>query len=129
MNDLELYNEIGKNIKKRRKSLNITQEKLAEITNYSLSFIANIESRTYQSFSISALNNIATALETNITNLLPNDTLYLTKSRKIKCPYCRYETLIPKEINKLLTYIEDLTKGEIKLTCPDCQKKFPLKKS
>ena len=49
-NALELYNIIGQNIKKRRKSLGITQEKLAELTNYSLSFIANIESRTLQSF-------------------------------------------------------------------------------
>lgn len=58
-NDNKLYNIIGTNIKKRRKNLGITQEKLAELTNYSLSFIANIESRTYQSFSIAALNNIA----------------------------------------------------------------------
>ena len=72
-NDEELYNLIGEKIKKRRKSLGITQEKLAEITHYSLSFIANIESKTYQTFSITALNNIANALNTTILNLIPKD--------------------------------------------------------
>ena len=71
--DEELYNLIGEKIKNRRKSLGITQEKLAEITHYSLSFIANIESKTYQTFSITALNNIANALNTTFLNLIPKD--------------------------------------------------------
>ena len=124
MNDLELYNEIGKNIQKRRKELHLTQEKLSEITNYSLSFIANIESRTYQSFSISALNNIAKALNTNMINLLPKYSLDDIKSKNIKCEYCNYEMEIPKELNKILANIHDLTKGKIKLTCPKCNKKI-----
>ena len=47
-----IYNTIGKLIKKERKKKGITQEELALLTNYSLSFIANIESNTYQSFSL-----------------------------------------------------------------------------
>ncbi len=125
-NDLELYNIIGKNIKKRRKNLGITQEKLAELTNYSLSFIANIESRTYQSFSISALNNIAKALNTNMLNLLPKDNKEIIKNKEIKCEYCNYHTEIPIELIKILNNIHELTSKKIKLTCPKCNKKILL---
>lgn len=124
--DLELYNLIGKKIKNRRHSLGITQEKLAEITHYSLSFIANIESRTYQTFSISALNNIAKALNTNILNLLPNEK-DMEKEKiqnKLKCGYCNYDTEIPIEFIKLMNCIKEVTNKKIKLTCPKCHKKI-----
>lgn len=124
--DFELYNLIGKKIKARRKSLGITQEKLAEITHYSLSFIANIESRTYQSFSITALNNIAKALNTSILELLPKEN-EIEKSQvttKIKCGYCEYNTEIPIELIKLMNSINDITHKKIKLTCPKCHKKI-----
>lgn len=124
--DLELYNLIGKKIKARRKSLGITQEKLAEITHYSLSFIANIESRTYQSFSITALNNIAKALNTSILELLPKEN-EIEKSQiitKIKCEYCEYNTEIPIELVKLMNSINEITHKKIKLTCPKCHKKI-----
>ncbi len=122
--DLELYNEIGKNIAKRRKNLGITQEKLAMLTNYSLSFIANIESKTYQSFSISALNNIAKALNTNMIALLPKDTFKYLNNKHIKCEYCNYNTDIPIEIIKLLNNIHEITNRKILLTCPNCNKKI-----
>ena len=93
--DEELYNLIGEKIKNRRKSLGITQEKLAEITHYSLSFIANIESKTYQTFSITALNNIANALNTTILNLIPKDG-ELENTTKVRYYYIR----VPEEVNK-----------------------------
>jgi len=123
-NDLELYNVIGKNIKKRRKSLGITQEKLAEITHYSLSFIANIESRTYQSFSISALNNIAKALNTNILSLLPKENEIKKPQTTIECENCHYKVILPIEITKLIESIKEITNKKISLTCPKCQKKI-----
>lgn len=124
LNEQDLYNEIGKKIKENRKKQGITQEKLAELTNYSLSFIANIESRTYQSFSISALNNIAKALNTSMLNLLPDEKLLLTKITEIKCEYCNYRAEIPIEISKLLESIKEITHQKIKLTCPKCNKKI-----
>lgn len=124
LNEQELYNEIGKKIKKRRKSLGITQEKLAELTNYSLSFIANIESKTYQSFSISALNNIAKALNTSMLNLLPDEKTFLSKTEEIKCGYCDYQTEIPIEISRLLHSVKEITNQKLKLTCPKCNKKI-----
>lgn len=124
--DLDLYNIIGEKIKNRRHSLGITQEKLAEITHYSLSFIANIESRTYQTFSISALNNIAKALNTNILNLLPeeNEIANYNANSKIQCGYCEYTAEMPIELIKLMNSIKDITHKKIKLTCPKCHKKI-----
>ncbi len=119
-----LYNEIGKKIKIMRKKRGITQEKLADITNYSLSFIANIESNTYQAFSISALNNIAKALNTSMCNLLPNENLINKLNNKIKCNFCNYETTLPYELVKLLLTIEEISQKKIRLTCPKCQKKI-----
>ena len=123
MNDIELYNEIGKNIKKARHNLGITQEKLAELTNYSLSFIANIESNTYQAFSISALNNISKVLNTNMASLLPKEN-YKLKELAFKCAYCSYNCKIPLEVSNLLQNIKDLTNKKIRLTCPICHKKI-----
>ncbi len=118
-----LYNEIGKKIKARRKELKLTQEDLAELTNYSYSFISNIESRTYQAFSISAFNNIAKALNTHMKNLLPDENDLITNN-KIKCEYCNFNMEMPYEIMKLLQSIKDITKKNTKLTCPKCQKKI-----
>ena len=99
---------------------------MAEITHYSLSFIANIESKTYQTFSITALNNIANALNTTILNLITKDgELEKFKTNtKIKCEYCNYDTEIPIELIKLMHNIKDITNKKIKLTCPKCHKKI-----
>ncbi len=124
--DKELYNEIGKNIKKRRKKLGLTQDKLAEITNYSPSFIANIESNTYQSFSINALYNIAKALNTNMINLLPKYGIeHLNK--EIKCEYCHKKIELPIEIMKLIVNISEITNKKLKMTCPKCHKSIYFK--
>ena len=118
-----LYNEIGKKIKLRRKEIGITQENLALLTSYSHSFIANIESNTYQAFSISALNNIAKALKTNMKSLLP-DEKGIVNNNITKCEYCNFTMEIPSEIIKLLTVIKEIGYKNINLTCPKCQKKI-----
>ena len=122
MNNEIIYNEIGKLIKKERRKKGITQEELASLTNYSLSFIANIESNTYQSFSIHTLYNIANTLNTSVYNLLPD--------RKLICENCKYNVDIPKEIGKFLKEICKQEK-ELNFTCPNCHKykiKFQEKK-
>lgn len=123
-NDLDLYNLIGEKIKNKRKNLGITQEKLAEMTHYSLSFIANIESRTYQTFSITALNNIAKALNTSILNLLPEEKELIKPNKKIECNHCKYSAVLPIELVKLLNCMKDITNKKIVLTCPKCHKKI-----
>lgn len=62
-----IYNVIGKNIKKYRKEKGFTQRKLAETLLLSESFIAKLESETYQSISIDTLEQIAIVLGVNIT--------------------------------------------------------------
>lgn len=62
-----IYNIIGKNIKKYRNKKGITQRKLAETLLLSESFIAKLESATYQSISIDTLEQIAFVLEIHIT--------------------------------------------------------------
>ena len=126
MEELELYNEIGKNIKNKRKELGITQEELAKLTNYSVSFIANIESITFQSFSIAALNNIAKALHTNMISLLPKVSNYEIIRKKLKCEHCKYETEIPIELSDFLKSIKEITHKKVRLTCPTCNKKIVI---
>ena len=63
-----IYNVIGKNIKKYRKEKGFTQRKLAETLLLSESFIAKLESDTYQTISIDTLEQIAIFLNVDITN-------------------------------------------------------------
>jgi len=122
-NEIELYNEIGKKIKEQRKKMGITQEQLADLTHYSDSFIANIESNTFQSFSISALYTIARSLNTTMKNLLP-DYIESTKENYIlNCEYCKNSVEIPLELAKLITDIEKINEKKLKFTCPKCHKK------
>ena len=118
MDNKIIYNEIGKLIKKERKKQGITQEELASLTNYSLSFIANIESNTYQSFSIHTLYNLANALNISIHNLLPDKDALIKKDYKLICNNCKYNVSIPKEIGKFLENSINNT-----FTCPICEKK------
>lgn len=62
-----IYNVIGKNIKKYRKKTGMTQKELAESLLLSESFIAKLESITYQTISIDTLEQIALKLNTHIS--------------------------------------------------------------
>lgn len=116
-----IYKEIGKLVKKERRKKGITQEKLAELTSYSLSFIANIESNTHQSFSIHTFYNIANALNTSIHNLIPDKPI-TKKEYQLYCSNCKYIVSIPKELGKLTEDITTITK-DLTFTCPNCEKK------
>lgn len=70
-----IYNVIGKNIKKYRKRKGLTQRKLAEILLLSESFIAKLESETYQTISIDTLEQIANILEIEIVDLFDKNIL------------------------------------------------------
>ena len=123
MDNESIYNEIGKLIKKERKKKGITQEKLAELTSYSLSFIANIESNTHQTFSIHTLYNIANTLNIPISNLIPTREEIQIRSYKLICECCSYNISISKEIGKLLEDIEKITQKDSKYSCPLCHNK------
>ena len=63
-----IYNTIGKNIKKYRKLKGWTQLELAEKLYVSESFISKLESVTYQTIAIDTLEQIAKLLDTSIKN-------------------------------------------------------------
>lgn len=69
----DIYNIIGKNIKKYRKKAGLTQKKLAESLLLSESFIAKLESVTYQTISIDTLDQIAHKLNTHISKFFLDD--------------------------------------------------------
>lgn len=69
----DMYNIIGKNIKKYRKQKGMTQRELAEALLLSESFIAKLESVTYQSISVDTLKQIADVLETHIAFFVIDD--------------------------------------------------------
>ena len=68
-----IYNIIGKNIKKYRIEKGLKQRELAEKLYLSDSFIAKLESKTYQSISIDTLLEIANLLETDIKNFFDEE--------------------------------------------------------
>ena len=69
----ETYNVIGKNIKKYRKLKGITQRELAERLLLSESFIAKLESVTYQSISVDTLKQIADVLDVHVAFFIIED--------------------------------------------------------
>ena len=66
-NETNIYNIIGKNIKKYRIKKGLTQRQLAESLLLSDSFIAKLESITHQTISIDTLEQIAKVLNVDIT--------------------------------------------------------------
>lgn len=72
-NETNIYNIIGKNIKKYRKKKGWTQRELAEKLLLSDSFIAKLESITHQTISIDTLEQIANLLEVPITKFFEEE--------------------------------------------------------
>lgn len=69
----DIYNIIGKNIKKYRKLKGWTQRELAEKLLLSDSFIGKLESITHQTISIDTLEQIANLLEVDIQRFFDKD--------------------------------------------------------
>ena len=71
----DIYNVIGKNIKKYRKRKGLKQRELAEALYLSDSFIAKLESITHQTISIDTLEDIAEVLECDIRDFFDKDVM------------------------------------------------------
>ncbi len=65
---MDFYTKLGKNIKKRRKELCLTQQELADRLNMSLNFVGKIEV-AFSKPSLDTLIEIAKALETTVSKL------------------------------------------------------------
>lgn len=70
---LNIYNIVGMNIKKYRKQKCMTQRQLAEAIFMSESFIAKLESITFQTISIDTLDKIAHILDTPIMDFFDEE--------------------------------------------------------
>ncbi|MDY6290047.1 MAG: helix-turn-helix transcriptional regulator [Succiniclasticum sp.] len=69
--DVELYDEIGSNIKFYRKQAGLTQQELADKAQISISYLSKLEATgCKKSISISMLNNIANSLEIELVKFL-----------------------------------------------------------
>jgi len=64
-----IYDLVGKNIKKYRQLKGLTQASLADAVLLSDNFIGKLESRTPQTISIDTLYQIAKALDVDIRNM------------------------------------------------------------
>ena len=69
----DIYNIIGKNIKKYRIKKGLKQRELAEALYLSDSFIAKLESVTNQTISIDTLEEIAEVLDCDIRDFFNKD--------------------------------------------------------
>lgn len=66
----EQYSLFAQNIKRKRKEKHLTQEKLAEICDISLSYIKQIENvNEYKNITLTIMLKISKALDTNIASL------------------------------------------------------------
>ena len=65
---MDFYKKLGKNIKKRRKELNLTQEELAQKMNMSLNFVGKIEV-AFSKPSLDTLILMASVLDTTVSKL------------------------------------------------------------
>jgi len=70
----EIYNIIGRNIKKYRILRGYTQRSLSEALDLSESFIAKLESKTIQTISIDTLQMISEFLNIDITLFFDKNT-------------------------------------------------------
>ena len=72
---INIYNVIGKNIKKYRIKKGLKQKELAAALFLSDSFIAKLESVTHQTISIDTLEEIADFLECDIRDFFDRDNI------------------------------------------------------
>ena len=71
MDENYVYYLVSRNLKRIRKEKGLTQEKLAELSNYSVGFIMNIESeKYYQTFSLGTLWQFGKALNVEYKRVL-----------------------------------------------------------
>ena len=67
-----IYYLLGKRIKKIRKQHHLTQEQLADLVNYNVGTISNIENNSFQTFSIEFLYVISKRLDITMNEFFIN---------------------------------------------------------
>ena len=70
LNNKDIYKIIARNLKKRRKEMNLTQKELSELTGYSYAYIRRIEGpNCSKNFSVLTLYNLCIALDIDIGSI------------------------------------------------------------
>ncbi len=68
------YSLFARNIRKNRKRKNLTQEKLAEMCEISLSYLKQIENiNEYKNVTLTVMLTLAKALDTNVSSLFKEE--------------------------------------------------------
>ena len=99
-----IYEVIGRNVKKYRKKKGLTQRQLANRVNYSLSFVAGLESKKHQTFSLGALYRISLiGLKDDIPYDLINTVSSINKLYTNQVIYPNFKYLFSKNI--IICYI------------------------
>ncbi len=93
------YTLVGEKIKSRRLKIGLTQEKLAEICDISVSYIAHIERGT-KSLSLETAVKISNALDISLDYLLINE--INNNSRIIKALESELDKCTSKQIDKFI---------------------------
>ncbi|GEN48636.1 helix-turn-helix domain-containing protein [Ligilactobacillus pobuzihii] len=103
---------IGTNIRNRRLSLGLSQEKLAEYSDLSTNFISKLEHSSEQNISINKLEQISKALNTDITSLVSpknqNNNNNLTFSPNINLLLKQLDHLEPEKAERLAKYFSNI---------------------
>ena len=82
--------KIGTRVRKRRKELHITIEKLAELSNISVSSVSLLERGKLTDIHFNNLCNIANALNVDLFYLISNDDNLSLELRKLNKAICKY---------------------------------------
>lgn len=120
-----IYEVIGRNVKKYRKKKGLTQRQLANRINYSLSFVAGLESKKHQTFSLGALYRISLILGVDIYKFCIDDTVVVKKKKYItyRCNRCGLKEDIPYDLINAVSSINKLYTNQViypNFKCYDC---------
>ena len=103
------YKTLGDNIRKARKSKNITQEKLAEYVDISTVFISQIENGTGKP-SLETMSKISNVLQVTIDDLLKNSIEYAPTTNCDELLLLLNNMSIT-EINFVISLVKDILKN------------------
>ncbi len=79
------YSLFARNIKRNRKRKNLTQEKLAEMCDISLSYLKQIENiNEYKNVTLTVMLTLAKALDTNVSSLFKEENKEFKDDKKIQ---------------------------------------------
>ena len=118
---MDLFQILGAKIKKERKKLGLTQEKLAELSDISNNFVSYIESGN-KNASLKTIKKIADVLQISVSDLFSE--MSVTKKSKIDTTANKFLYLIQNESLATKEFLFDVCKSIVH----ERKKKYRAKK-